>query len=113
MAIKQTLDKGRVPVKIWTNDIDPKAMAQLENVASMPFVHHHVAAMPDVLRALRREALQGPAGPLTVCVEASVEAILDAMENEGGESPLDLIGRTVILRSEPDFAVDEFDIFVE
>jgi ribonuclease G len=67
----------------------------------------------DVLRALRREALHGPAGPLTVCIEASVEAILDSMENEEGDSPLDSIGRTVILRSEPDFAVDEFDIFVE
>ncbi|MDA1325749.1 MAG: Rne/Rng family ribonuclease [Proteobacteria bacterium] len=67
----------------------------------------------DVLRALRREALQGPAGPLTVCVEASVEAILNAMENEEGQSPLDFIGRAVIVRSEPDFAVDEFDIFVE
>jgi ribonuclease G len=67
----------------------------------------------DVLRALRREALHGTAGPLTVCLEASVEAILDSMENEEGESPLDLVGRTVILRSEPDFAVDEFDIFVE
>ena len=67
----------------------------------------------DVLRALRREALHGPTGPLTVCLEASVEAILDSMENEEGESPLDLVGRTVILRSEPDFAVDEFDIFVE
>ena len=67
----------------------------------------------DVLRALRREALHGPAGPLTVCLEASVEAILDSMENEEGESPLDLVGRTVILRSEPDFAVNEFDIFVE
>lgn len=67
----------------------------------------------DVLRALRREALHGLEGPLTVCVEASVEVILDAMETEDGESPLDLIGRTVILRAEPDFAVDEFDIFVE
>ncbi len=48
MAIRQTLEKGCVPVKIWTDDIDPLAMAQLENVANMPFVHHHVAAMPDV-----------------------------------------------------------------
>jgi tRNA-splicing ligase RtcB len=48
MAIKQTLEKGCVPVKIWTDDIDPLAITQLENVANMPFVHHHVAAMPDV-----------------------------------------------------------------
>ena len=67
----------------------------------------------DVLRALRREAAHGIEGPLTVCVEASVEAILDGMENEEGVSPLDLVGRSVILRAEPDFAVDEYDIFVE
>ncbi len=30
MAITRTLDKGCVPVKIWTNDIGPLAMAQLE-----------------------------------------------------------------------------------
>ncbi len=48
MAIKQTLQKGCVPVKVWTDDIDSQAMAQLESVAKMPFVHHHVAAMPDV-----------------------------------------------------------------
>lgn len=48
MVIKRTSDKGYVPVKVWTEDIDPKAMEQLENVAQMPFVHHHVAAMPDV-----------------------------------------------------------------
>ena len=48
MAIRQTLEKGCVPVKIWTEDIDPLAITQLENGANMPFVHHHVAAMPDV-----------------------------------------------------------------
>jgi ribonuclease G len=67
----------------------------------------------DVLRALRREAQHGLEGPLTVCVEVSVAAILNAMENEEGESPLDLIGRSVIVRPDPDFAVDEYDIFVE
>ena len=37
-----------VPVKIWTDDIDDKSKAQLRNMGSLPFVHHHVAAMPDV-----------------------------------------------------------------
>ena len=67
----------------------------------------------DVLRALRREALHGVDGPLTVCVDPSVEAILNGMENDEGESPLDLVGRTVILRADADFAIDEYDIFVE
>jgi len=28
--------------------MDDKSKAQLRNIASLPFVHHHVAAMPDV-----------------------------------------------------------------
>src|SRR3989338_10951960 len=48
MPVMQTLNEQREPVKIWTNDIDDKAKIQLSNVASLPFIHHHVAAMPDV-----------------------------------------------------------------
>ncbi len=48
MAIQMTINKGRVPVHIWTRDIDPKAIDQLSNIAQLPFVHNHVAAMPDV-----------------------------------------------------------------
>ncbi|HRE17916.1 MAG TPA: RtcB family protein [Rhodocyclaceae bacterium] len=42
------LNKGRVPVKVWTRDIEPEAIQQLLNVASLPIVHGHIAAMPDV-----------------------------------------------------------------
>jgi tRNA-splicing ligase RtcB (3'-phosphate/5'-hydroxy nucleic acid ligase) len=42
------LNKGRVPVKIWTRDIEPEALRQLLNIADLPIVHGHVAAMPDV-----------------------------------------------------------------
>jgi len=48
MPIKQSLARGRVPVKIWTDDIDPAALQQLINVSQLPIVHGHVAAMPDV-----------------------------------------------------------------
>jgi tRNA-splicing ligase RtcB len=48
MTIKQTLSYSGVPVHIWTDDIQPAATQQLANVARMPFVHSHVAAMPDV-----------------------------------------------------------------
>ncbi|WP_058555984.1 RtcB family protein [Thiohalocapsa sp. ML1] len=48
MPIRQTIEDGQVPVKVFTDDIDAAATAQLRNVASLPFVHHHVAAMPDV-----------------------------------------------------------------
>jgi tRNA-splicing ligase RtcB len=38
------------PIKAWTKGvpIEESAMAQLRNVASLPFVHSHVAVMPDV-----------------------------------------------------------------
>jgi tRNA-splicing ligase RtcB len=39
---------ARVPVKVWTDRIEPEAIEQLKNVASLPVVHPHVAAMADV-----------------------------------------------------------------
>src|SRR5574343_465137 len=48
MGIELQLNKSRVPVKVWTRDIDAEALQQLLNVASLPIVHGHVAAMPDV-----------------------------------------------------------------
>lgn len=48
MPIKRVITKGRVPVKIYTDDVAENAMKQLENVSQLPFIHSHVAAMPDV-----------------------------------------------------------------
>jgi len=48
MAIIKTINDTRVPVHIWTDEIEQKAEKQLRNIASLPFIHHHVAAMPDV-----------------------------------------------------------------
>lgn len=48
MPILKQINKTRVPVKIYTEDIAPQAIDQLVNIANLPIVHHHVAAMPDV-----------------------------------------------------------------
>ena len=48
MTIKTVLTDGKVPIKIWTDEIEIKAQEQLKNIASLPFIHKHVAAMPDV-----------------------------------------------------------------
>lgn len=39
-----------VPIKMWTKGVpvEEAAIKQLRNVASMPFIHGHVAVMPDV-----------------------------------------------------------------
>jgi len=45
-----TLVPGGVPVKAWTRGVpfEEEARAQLRNVASLPFVHRWVVALPDV-----------------------------------------------------------------
>jgi len=48
MPIKLTLGHGRVPVKVWTDELEPAARLQLVNISKLPIVHGHVAAMPDV-----------------------------------------------------------------
>jgi tRNA-splicing ligase RtcB (3'-phosphate/5'-hydroxy nucleic acid ligase) len=48
MPVLQEIAEGRVPVKVYTGDIEPAARAQLLNVSRLQVVHHHVAAMPDV-----------------------------------------------------------------
>ncbi|TAL21177.1 MAG: RtcB family protein, partial [Nitrospirae bacterium] len=48
MPIRHVITDNRVPVKIWTDDVDERSLEQLGNIAKMPFIHHHVAAMPDV-----------------------------------------------------------------
>src|SRR5213083_2168160 len=48
MPVRQQINEGRVPVKVYAADIEPQARQQLVNISSLPIVHHHVAAMPDV-----------------------------------------------------------------
>lgn len=48
MPVRQTLSQSRVPVHVYTDELDASARAQLLNIARLPIVHHHVAAMPDV-----------------------------------------------------------------
>ena len=36
MSIHMTLNQGRVPVKVWTRDIEPEAIQQLVNASQLP-----------------------------------------------------------------------------
>jgi tRNA-splicing ligase RtcB len=49
MAIS-TLAGGRVDVRLWTpvHEVESSALDQLRNLSRLPWVFHHVAAMPDV-----------------------------------------------------------------
>ena len=48
MPVKQTIEQGVVPVRVFTDDLEASARQQLVNLSKLPIVHHHVAAMPDV-----------------------------------------------------------------
>src|SRR5690348_6664884 len=41
---------GGVPIRAWTAGVpfEAEARAQVERIARMPFIHRHVAVMPDV-----------------------------------------------------------------
>lgn len=46
----QIIEGAQFPIKSWTKGVQVEAQAvqQLRNIASMPFIHKHVAVMPDV-----------------------------------------------------------------
>jgi tRNA-splicing ligase RtcB len=48
MPVQQEIREGLVPVRIYTDEVEPQARQQLVNVSKLPIVHHHIAAMPDV-----------------------------------------------------------------
>ncbi|HRE32351.1 MAG TPA: RtcB family protein, partial [Candidatus Berkiella sp.] len=48
MPVKKIIEEGKVPVKIYTDEIDDSAYRQLRNISQLDIIHSHVAAMPDV-----------------------------------------------------------------
>lgn len=48
MVLNGNAPPGTVPVKIYTDEVEQAALQQLKNIAQLPIVHSHVAAMPDV-----------------------------------------------------------------
>jgi len=46
--MKQVISKNRIPIKIWTDNIESGAIDQASNLANLPFVFKHIAIMPDV-----------------------------------------------------------------
>lgn len=48
MEMNKNARNGHKPVKIYTRDIEHQALTQLKNIAQLPIVHSHIAAMPDV-----------------------------------------------------------------
>lgn len=43
----RTISTEQKPIKLWLEDIDQDTLQQAKNLANLPFLHHHVAIMPD------------------------------------------------------------------
>lgn len=47
MPIQEVIRNGGI-AKVWTTDVEESARKQIENLIQLPFIHKHVAVMPDV-----------------------------------------------------------------
>jgi tRNA-splicing ligase RtcB len=45
--MKQVISTENRPIKMWLDEIEENALMQAKNMANLPFVHKHVALMPD------------------------------------------------------------------
>lgn len=48
--MQQVFSGENVHAKIWTDQVEESAMKQIESLCALPFIHKHVAIMPDVHR---------------------------------------------------------------
>ncbi|WP_025209817.1 RtcB family protein [Hippea sp. KM1] len=46
--MKKVIKKGRIPIKLWTDQIEEGALKQAENLSNLEFAFSHIAIMPDV-----------------------------------------------------------------
>ena len=45
--MKQVITTEKKPIKLWLDDIEEGALEQAKNLANLPFIHKHIAIMPD------------------------------------------------------------------
>lgn len=45
--MESVISDTRNPAKLWVKNLEEDAVKQVRNVANMPFIHSHVAVMPD------------------------------------------------------------------
>ena len=43
----KVINTEKLPIKLWLEDIEESAMAQVRNLANLPFAFRHIAIMPD------------------------------------------------------------------
>ncbi|HON18399.1 MAG TPA: RtcB family protein, partial [Salinivirgaceae bacterium] len=41
------INSERFPIKLWVDDADDETLQQAKDLANLPFIHQHIALMPD------------------------------------------------------------------
>ena len=105
--MKKVISSGKVPIKLWLDDIEPGTMQQAENLANLPFVHSHVAIMPDAhlgygmpiggVMATRDVVIPNAVGVDIGCGMCAVRTSLSAISREQLQEAISEIRRAVPL----------------
>jgi tRNA-splicing ligase RtcB (3'-phosphate/5'-hydroxy nucleic acid ligase) len=45
--MKKVISGGRIPVKVWLDNVEEAALEQAKNLSNLPFAFKHIALMPD------------------------------------------------------------------
>jgi tRNA-splicing ligase RtcB len=95
VPIRLELTDTPVPVRVWTDQVEPAALAQLRRAAALPFVHSHVAAMPDVHLGIGATvgsvlAMRGAIVPAAVGVDLGCGMCALRLDLRASELPDDL-----------------------
>ncbi len=105
--MKEIVTTERKPIKLWLKDIEPGAMEQAKNLANLPFIHKHIAIMPDAhqgygmpiggIMATHGVVIPNAVGVDIGCGMCAVKTSLTSISQEKLKSALQLIRKTVPL----------------
>ncbi len=45
--MKKVISTENIPIKLWLDEVEPSCLAQIKNLANLPFAYKHIAIMPD------------------------------------------------------------------
>lgn len=103
----KTIDTEKKPIKLWLDELDNDTLVQAKNLANLPFIHSHIAIMPDAhvgygmpiggVAATRGVVIPNAVGVDIGCGVHAVQTSLKRLERVQLKKLLQVIRRTVPL----------------
>ncbi len=103
--MQQIISTENKPIKLWLKDIDSGAMEQARNIANLPFVHSHIAVMPDAhmgygmpiggVMATEGVVIPNAVGVDIGCGMCALKTSLRSLDSEQLKGIMRLIGKSV------------------